>query len=148
MSFLPETLDEVVEQKAAPQGQYDLQVTSCQVTETGEKSKHPGSPMLKLSIGFLGTEDVQNITHFISLPFEGDDNASFKLLMLKRFLAMFTIPYVSNIEDLAFSMTGSTANNASVKVEERDGSTYNQLVIPRLRDEPTSGAKSPRRRAA
>jgi hypothetical protein len=152
MAFIAVNLDETQEQKAAPKGAYELQITAAQNTETGENSKHPGAPMLKVMLGFTDLEvNAPAITHYITLPYEGDENASFKLLMLKRFLSAFSIPYNSegiDTEALAFEMIGHTGTVEVELTEPNDnGDVYNRIKVPRLRDEMKSGTgKPPRRR--
>lgn len=147
MSFLPENLDEIQEATAAPAGSYELQITACEETQTGENSKHPGAPMFKVNLGFVGEPNYNNIVHYISLPFEGDENANFKLLMLKRFLSLFHVAYSNNTEQLAMDMPGQTAQ-CEVTMSEPDdnGNVYNRLKIPRLRDEPKGEYRKPPRR--
>jgi hypothetical protein len=140
MPFIPMNLDEAVEQKPAPKGKYELQVTGASVTETGENSKHPGAPMIKVTLGFTDTSiNAPVITHFITIPYEGDENANFKLLMLKRFLVAFHIPYNSEgfeLEDLARDMIGQTATlDVGLTEPNENGDIFNRVQIPRIRDE-------------
>jgi hypothetical protein len=99
--------------------------------------------MIKVTLGFTDTEiDAPVVTHFLTLPYEGDDNAKFKLLMVKRFLVAFKIPYSQegiDPEQLAMEMNGHTAElEVGLSEPNEDGDVYNRLQIPRLRDEPTS----------
>lgn len=144
MPFIPMNLDEAVEQKPVPKGKYELQITAAKLTETGENSKHPGAPMLKVTLGFTDTSIMApNITHYITFPYEGDDNANFKKLMLKRFLVAFKIPYSSegvDIENLATEMVGATATlDVGLGTPNENGDIFNNVQIPRIRDE---GVKS------
>lgn len=145
MTFIPVNFDEAVEPKPVPKGRYDLQITECNVTKTGEKSKNPGRDQYKVSIAILGHEHAPNITQFISLPHEDDEagSARFKALLLKRFLVAFGVRFDSNgidVENTAMEMVGCTANGIEVDLSEPDdnGNIYNRVVVPRLRDEPTS----------
>lgn len=151
MSYIAVNFDEVVEPKAAPSGKYNLQITRAEVAKTGEKSKNPGSPILKLNIGFVDHDEFNGMQHYMSLPNENDEpkSANFKVLMLKRFLEAFKIPYDRqgiDPEKVAMDATGATAN-MEVKQDEPDdvGNVYNRLVIPRLAGEPDNrpGAASP-----
>jgi len=145
-------LNDVQEQSAAPIGTYELQVTGAQLVETGEKSKRPGSPMIKATLGFTNLElNAPNITHFITLPYEDDENASFKALMLKRFLVAFNIPFGDEVEleDLAYNMIGHTAMIDVGLTEPRDdGAVFNTIRIPRIANEaPSEGrGKAPGRK--
>lgn len=151
MPFIPVNLDDAVEQKPAPKGKYELQVTGAAVTETGENSKHPGAPMFKVTLGF--TDQAINapvITHFITLPFEGDENTNFKLLMLKRFLVAFQIPYSNegfDLDELAREMIGTTASlDVGLSEPNENGDIFNRIQIPRIRDEATKAAAGGKRR--
>lgn len=140
MPFINANMDEVQEQKAAPNGNYELQITGAQNTVTGEKSKNPGAPMIKVTLGFTDPEvNAPVITHYITLPFEGDDNAAFKLLLLKRFMSAFGLAWSSegiDTEALAFDMVGRTAILEVGQTEPNDsGDIFNNIKVPRLRDE-------------
>lgn len=142
MSFLPENLDDVQEPKAAPAGNYLLQVTACEPRKSGENSKHPGAPMFMVTLGFVEEPNVPTIRHFISLPYEDDENAAFKLLMLKRFLTLFNVPYTSDEEQLRFSILGAQANVAvGLSEPNENGDVYNNIQIPKMRNEPASGGR-------
>ena len=152
MAFIPVNLDETVEQKPVPKGNYELQITGAKLQETGENSKHPGAPMIRVNLAFEDLElNAPGITHFITLPYEGDDNANFKLLMLKRFLVAFKIPYSNegiDPEALVVDMVGNTTKLDVQLTEPNDnGDIYNRIQIPRLRDEPVAAAGGRRKRA-
>lgn len=151
MTFIPMNLDEVQEQKPAPKGTYELMITAAQATESGERSKNPGSPLLKVTLGFVDQEiNAPVITHYLSLPFEGDENASFKALMLKRFLGAFGAGYSSegiDVDNLAIELVGHTANLEVDLTEPNDnGDVYNRIKVPRLRDEPARAGAGTRKR--
>jgi hypothetical protein len=151
MPFIPVNLDETVEQKPAPKGKYELMISGCKIQETGESSKHPGAPMLKVTLGFTDLSiNAPVITHYITLPYEGDENTNFKLLMLKRFLVAFQIPYSTDgidPEQLAVEMSGHTATlDVGLSEPNDDGNIFNRLVIPRLRDEQATASTGKKRR--
>ncbi len=151
MTFIPANLDDAVEQKPAAKGSYDLQITGAKFQETGENSKHPGAPMIRVNLAFEDLElNAPGITHFITLPYEGDDNANFKLLMLKRFLVAFKIPYSNegiDTDALITEMPGHSAKlDVSLTEPNDNGDIYNRVQIPRLRDEPVAAAGGKRRR--
>jgi hypothetical protein len=153
MPFINANLEDVQEQKAAPNGSYELQITGAVQAETGEKSKHPGAPMIKVSLGFTDPEvNAPVITHYITLPYEGDDNAAFKLLMLKRFMSAFGLSWSADgidTEALAFDMIGRTAVLEVGQTEPNEnGDIFNNVKIPRLRDEGIVKGKSAGRRRA
>jgi hypothetical protein len=151
MPFIPVNLDETVEQKPVAKGNYELMITGSKLTETGENSKHPGAPMFKVTLGFTDPEiSAPVISHYVTLPYEGDENANFKLLMLKRFLVAFKIPYSSegiDPEALATEMIGCTATLPVGLSEPNDnGDIYNNIQIPRIRDEAARPAAGGRKR--
>lgn len=140
MAFISANLDDVQEQKPAANGMYELQITGAQNTQSGEKSKHPGSPLLKVTLGFTDPEiNAPVITHYLSLPFEGDENASFKLLMLKRFMATFGVAWSSegiDTEALAMDLIGSRAVLEVGSTEPNEnGDYFNTIKVPRLKEE-------------
>ena len=151
MTFIPVNLDDAVEAKPVPNGRYPLQITACDVAKTGPNSKRPGSPQFKVSIAFQGDVNAPNITHFISLPHEEDEpsSAQYKALMLKRFLALFNVPYDPrgiDVDAMAMEMVGAQAEAEVVQDEPTDnGNIYNRLIVPRLRDESRSGSGRPPR---
>jgi hypothetical protein len=139
--FIPVNFDDAVESKPVPGGRYNLQIAACDVTKSGEQSKVPGSPQFKVSIGITDAPDAPNITQFISLPNgqEEEKARNFKVLLLKRFLEAFNVPYDRNGIDpsrMAMEMVGATAN-LEVKLSDPDdnGNVYNRIVVPRLRNE-------------
>ncbi len=147
MTFIPANFDDAVEPKPAPSGRYNLQITACEVAKTGPNSKVPGSPQFKASIAFVDEPNTPNITQFISLPNEQDrpESANFKVLLLKRFLTLFKVPYDTNgidTEKMSMDMVGATAN-AEVKLDEPDenGNVYNRLVVPRIKEEADAPSK-------
>lgn len=141
MTYIPVNFDEAVEPQYAAGGRYNVQITECKIVATGPNSKVPGSPQFRVSIGFPDDSGLQNFSHFISLPNEQDEpkSANFKVLLLKRFLELFNVPYDTNgidTERMAMDMVGATAN-AEVKLTEPndEGNVYNTLVVPKLRNE-------------
>lgn len=141
MTFIPCNFDDAVEPQPVSSGRYNLQITGCEVAKTGPNSKVPGSPQFRVSIGFLDEPNAPNITQFISLPNEQDEakSANFKVLLLKRFLTLFRVPFDASgidTERMAMDMVGATAN-AEVQLSEPDdnGNVYNRLVVPRIREE-------------
>lgn len=152
--YIAMNIDDAQEQKAAPKGSYELQITGAQVTETGPNSKHPGAPMIKVTLGFTDLEvNAPAITHFLTLPYEGDENGAFKLLMLKRFLVAFGIPYGSegiDVEAIAFEAVGKTATiEVTLTEPNENGDVFNRITVPRLRDEVASGrGKAPAKKRA
>jgi hypothetical protein len=140
MTFVPVNFDDAQEPKPAQPGVYDLQITAAEEKETGPNSKHPGSPQLKITLGFENEPNTPNITHYISLPYQGDESANFKALLLKRFLVHFKVPFDSNgidTERVCMDMVGASARTEVSLTEPNPetGAVYNRAILPRLRDE-------------
>lgn len=141
MSFINVNFDDAVESKPAASGVYNLQIVEAKEVQTGPNSKHPGSPQLRITLGFTDEPNTPNITHFVSLPHEQDEQKSalYKALLLKRFLVHFNIPFDNtgiDTERVCMEAVGASANT-EVRLDEPDanGNVYNRLVIPRLRNE-------------
>jgi hypothetical protein len=154
MPFIPVNLDEAQEAQAAPMGRYNLQITSCEDSVSGPNSKNPGSPLLKVTLGFVDNPEYKNFMTFFSFPSENDEprSAQFKMLNLRRFLELFNVPYNSNgidTEKLAMDLNGATAN-CEVKIgapnPNRDNEVNNELVLPKLRGEDSGRAAPPSRK--
>ena len=135
--------DDVVEQKPLPKGRYPTQITAGELKETGERSKNPGRPIMQFTVGFTGPSKEEQaapvVRHYVALPHEEDEPASynFKLLLLKRFLVTYNIPFSNDFdpEETVFAAIGQTAE-VEVDLTEPDdnGNVYNRLVLPKLRD--------------
>ena len=141
MTFVPIDFNSVEETKPVDAGRYDLIIAACDVTKTGDKSKVPGTDQFKVSIGIEGEDNAPNISHYITLlnGQEEKSSANFKILLLKRFLHLFKIPYDPqgiDLEQIAMEMVGCRAN-AEVSLSEPDdnGNVYNRLVVPRIPNE-------------
>lgn len=152
MTFIPVNFDDAVEPQPVGAGRYDLQITACEVAKTGPNSKVPGSPQFRVSIAIQGEDNAPNITQFISLPNEQDEakSANFKVLLLKRFLTLFRVPFDPSgidTERMSMEMVGATAN-VEVQLGEPDdnGNIYNRIIVPRLPTEADTRPGAPRRR--
>lgn len=138
MAFIPINVTGTQEPKAVSNGRYDLSISSAEETLSKEKKK----PMIVAYLNIEGHVDAPNVRHNISLPTEGDEPKSkeFKMLLLKRFLTLFKIPYDANgfnVEDFV----GARADNAELKLTEVDekGNQYNEVMLPRMASEPVKG---------
>lgn len=134
MSFIPVDVTGTTEPKAVSNGRYDLSISSAEEALSKEAKK----PMVVVYINIEGHVDAPNVRHNISLPVPDDAPKSkeFKMLLLKRFLTLFKIPYDANgfnVEDFV----GSRADQAELKLTETDdkGNQYNELVLPRMGSE-------------
>jgi len=152
MSYLPENLDDVEEAKPAPLGTYELQIVRCEEKETGPNSANPGKPIFHIHLAFTDLElNAPAVRHYLTLPYEGDENGAFKLLMLKRFLALFNVPYSSDTSTLAMNMIGQTAmvDVSLGDPREEGGDIFNEIRVPKIRGEVAGGhGKAPGRRRA
>lgn len=101
---------------------------------------------VRVSIGIDDHLDSPNITHFLSLPKQEDDErkAAFKQLMCKRFLVAFGIPH----EDTEFDTDDFAGCTGEVEVVLSDpddnGNVYNRLRLPRLANEEAGGEETPK----
>lgn len=136
MPSISVNLAEVHEQKPVPPGTYDLTIAEAEYRD----EKHD----IRVSIGIDDHLDAPNITHFISLPKEEDDDrkAAFKSLMLKRFLVAFNIDFSDDeIDTDAFA--GAQANlEVGLSEPNEQGNVYNRIRLPYLPDEERPAAKS------
>ena|SRR6478736_9650556 len=142
MTFVPANFDDAQEARPAKPGKYALQITKAEEVLTGPNSKHPGMPQLRVTLGFQNEPNTPDVTQFISLPHEFDENPTFKTLLLKRFLEHFKIPYDRNgidTEKVCMEAVGCSAvTEVGLSEPDANGNVYNRVVIPRLRDEPNS----------
>lgn len=135
--FIPLDVTGVQEPKAVGNGRYDLSISSAEET----RSKN-NKPMIVVYVNIDGHPDSPAIRHNVSLVEDKDEAKTkvFKMLLIRRFLTLFKIPYDSNgfnVEDFV----GARADNAELKLGEVDekGNQYNELVLPRMASEPTAG---------
>lgn len=146
MSHLSINFNEVKEQTAVPKGRYELQITGAEEKETGENSKRPGSPMLRFTLGFTDLSlNAPMISHYVTLPYDGDENANFKLLQMKRFLEAFSIPYDEDgidTEKLCMDAVGCSGTvEVGLTPPRDDGTVFNTIILPKL---PKDGQRPPR----
>lgn len=135
-TLIPVDVTGTTEPKPVNNGRYDLSISSAEEGLSKEKKK----PMITTYLNIDGHPTAPNVRHSISLPADGDEPKSkeFKMLLLRRFLTLFNIPYDSNgfnIEDFP----GATAS-AELKLGDVDdsGNQYNELVLPKMKTEPTT----------
>lgn len=131
MGFINAALDDVQEDKAVPEGEYDLRITD---VKEGKTKK--GQDMVTCMVKIEGSEGEGAQPIFVNLLFNSDNPQAARLqaLDVKRFLAAFNIPHDSrgfNTEDLQ----GATANCFVAQEEDQQGNIRNVLKPPRLRDD-------------
>jgi hypothetical protein len=149
MSYIEMNLDDVTEPKPAGQGKYELQITSATPKESGQNSKHPGTPMLQVTLGFTDPEmaSVPTFSHFIVFPYKGQENDYYTKLNIKRFLTQFGVSYNPDLEQLALDLVARTAvcEVGLTEPREGDGAVYNTLKLDRLPEQNiASGTKRKR----
>lgn len=131
--------DDINEPTIAPAGRYDLQVTAAEAGRTGERSKNPGAPQVKVTIGFPDNVDFQNFTHYLGVPNEMDEPKAFKwkALGLKRFLVAFGLPTHGgfDIDQFVMEVVGSTARNIEIGLTDplEDGRVFNKMNLPPIK---------------
>lgn len=153
MPFINVNVNEVQEQRPAPIGRYELQITGAPVGQTGENSKNPGCPTIRVSLGFTDLElNAPNFSHFITLPNENDDEGAskFKTLLLARFLQAFNIHVGDDgfdVDSLAQEMVGNVATvDVGLTKPNDNGDVFNQLILGKLREESKGGRGTPPKR--
>lgn len=153
MTYIALNVNDAEEQRPAPKGKYELQITGVVVGQTGEQSKNPGCPTYKVSLGFTDLSlNAPNISHWVTLFNENDsaESTAFKKLLFKRFLSAFNV-YVSDegfdVDQLAMELVGQTANlEVGLSPPNDNGDVYNNVVFPKLKEEQVGGKGTPPRR--
>lgn len=131
MSFIEMPgLDSAKEKSVAPEGLYDLCITSAKVTE--KDGKRNIQTILEIE---GGEEDYANVFHYISLvgPDDDKEKAEFKNLLAKRFFYQFGIPMEGGVEMEQF--VGCRATACRLTQEEYEGRLSNKLQVNSLPQE-------------
>ena len=129
---IPLNLNDVQESRPVPAGRYNLVVATAE-----EAVSQKGAPQIKVSIGIEGHETAPNVSHYISLPGDGDEpsKATFKALLLKRFLVAFKIPFGPDGFDVQDFPGASCSADLTLSEPDDSGNIYNRLQLPRLASE-------------
>lgn len=148
MALIPVNLDEIKEMRPVPLAKYPLTIVSAE-----EVTSTKGKQQLDVSVSIDDHDDAPNIRHFISLPAEGDDPKAFrfKVLLLKRFCALFKMPLNGSSIDttaIALALPGKKTVAEVTMDKETDaqgnekpgGRTFNRIVVPFLADEGSSSS--------
>ena len=150
MPFISMNLEEVSEQTAQPKGVYELQITAAAEQESGPNSKHPGTSMIRFTLGFTDPElNAATFSHYMVFPYEGQtEYLNLTMLGIKRFLAHFQIPFSNeglDTESIAFEAIGKVAScNVDLTEPNDNGDIYNKLgYLPKLRSETQQGRGNP-----
>ena len=131
---IPLNLNEVQESRPVPNGRYNVVIASAE-----ENKSKAGNDQIVVSLGIEGHADAPNVSHWISIPGAGDEKAAFKLLMMKRFLNAFKIPYDDSGFDVQ-DFVGATASlDLTLSEPDDNGNTYNRLQLPKLPSEGNEG---------
>lgn len=153
MPYLSLNLNDVKEPTAAPKDSYELQITGAVTQESGANSKHPGTAMVKFTLGFTDPEiDSPTFNHYMVFPYEGQtEYLNLTLLGIKRFLVHFGIPYGEDgfdTDTIAFEALGKVAVcNVDLTVPNENGDIYNKLgYLPKLREEVQGNRKASNRK--
>lgn len=127
MGFISDSLDDVEEAKAAPEGEYSLRIVSAD-----DKFSKGGNRMIEARIA-IEDSSVQAplIRHFImgwddDTP---DEQKRMRKLEIKRFCECFNISHDFEASDLP----GQTGRSFVAQEEGQDGNIYNRLRLPRLK---------------
>ena len=140
MPFIEAAIKDAKESVAVPEGEYDLRIVGVydQVEENGfvicnvaiESGDHPNAALIR---------------YFLNVPQNDDEpqKTSFKLLMMKRFLSAFEVPF----EDTGFNTDDLEGATATLGLKQRSvdkdkqGNTlsvpmiFNDIILPRLVEE-------------
>jgi len=127
MPFIRESLDDVHEPKAAPEGEYDLRI---QKATQSENSK--GDDMITAWIAFDDGTDAPMFAHYI-LSWNSDmekQQIERRRLDFKRFCACFDVPEDFEVADLS----GAVAHAYLTQEVGNDDIIRNRLRLPRLKE--------------
>ncbi len=137
MPFIEADLNQDYEDKAVPEGRYDLRVTAAEEMV----SKNSGADMVRCIVEIVGENGSAPIFHYIVFPIgkksaaergvdEDDDNkVRNKMRGITRFLHAFDISFEKkgfNTEDLI----GATASDVPVTQDEYEGNVSNSMKLP------------------
>lgn len=142
MTFIDmgKTFKDAKEQPLAPEAMYDLRCT-----DTDHNTKE-GKNTVRVTVEIEGG-DFAPFSHYLALPRkDGYDEemdvknnkkkgttGKNKMVMLKRFLHLFNIPFNENGFDL-IDIKGATAR-ALLGQRENEGTKYQEIRVPRMPEE-------------
>lgn len=132
MGFVKIGLDNVREPECVPEGEYALRVVKVE-----DRESKKGSPMTVLTIR-IEDAPIPNpapVMHYIVPPSDDApaDQAHFRVLDIKRLLAVFNIPYDERGFDSA-DFQGASAKCMLVQETGDDNVVRNRLKLPRLKE--------------
>lgn len=131
MTFVAINLNDVEENAAVEEGEYDVQVSKATLGES--KS---GKPMITCNIRIVGQPTAQMVRHFIVLPTPDLDpeQTRYRKLDLKRFCNAFGIATDGGVNVEDFQGAQATVFLAK-RLDDDSGNEYNELRLPRIRKE-------------
>jgi len=130
MPFVKLDLDNVKEPSAAPEGTYPLRIVKAVDTESKK-----GNPMTVFTIRIedAGVQNVAPFNHYMVYPAANDEYREMRLLDIKRFLQLFSIPFEGGGFETQ-STVGCTADGFLQQEEGDDGVIRNRLRLPRIKE--------------
>lgn len=112
-----------------PSGWYNVMVTQASEAETGENSKNPGTPMIKVQYTVEDSEDYNNrklFDNFVIPQNPDDKNFSLSMGTLKKFLRSNGVEVDDG--DIDFEPDDLVGNQLSVKVTIQKARKDNQGI--------------------
>lgn len=127
------TLGEDLEDKAAPEGEYELRVVKSEYKPT--KSGENNMIALALRVEGADGDGVALVNHYLVTPKDGDQASTTRMRLreLKRFLVSFGWDLSKGFdpESEAENLTGLTGKVKLVQ-EEYEGNISNKLRLPKV----------------
>lgn len=126
-------LGEDLEDKAVPEGEYELRVVKAEYKETKSGENH----MIALAARVEGQdgEGISLVNHYIVMPKDGDVAATTRMRMrdLKRFLVAFGVDTKDGFdpETQTEELVGLTGKVRLVQ-EEYEGNVSNKIRLPKV----------------
>lgn len=138
-------LTDVTEPKVMPRGVYSLRIFNA------EANQEDGKNNIRCYIEFADHPDAQSFSHWCALPLPADDPSKVKtkLLMTRRFLELFKIPYSADGFDIQDFFGATATGMIDMEVmTNREGvvttdSAGNPRYVNRLNPPQLQGEKGP-----
>jgi hypothetical protein len=128
MGFISESLDEIVEAKAAPEGEYDLRITKAE-----EKPSKKGKNMAVIQFAFVDASvDAPRFNHYILQP-DGNDEEQ-DTSRKREWKRLCTACGVSTDVDVV-DLIGEELNSMVMQETGDDNVVRNKVRLPYIKDE-------------
>lgn len=127
MGFITESLEDVHEPIAAPEGDYDVRIIKAE-----RKESKKGRDMIALLLKIDGY-DAQPFNHFLlswNSMDDDEDQIRMRKLEIKRFVAAFDLPDDFDAEDCV----GQTASVYLTQEVGDDDVVRNRMRLPRIKE--------------